>query len=308
MTTGFFYTKSNQYLALLVRTAHTSNGSLWNYLLANQLTGFLLPMHPMIHIAVRAARAAGSVLLRYFDRVDTLTVTSKGLNDFVSEVDRSAEQAIIQVLRKAYPDHAILAEESGAQPGNEYQWVIDPLDGTTNYLHSSPHFSISIALRCRGTLEHAVIYDPLREEMFTASRGAGALLNTRRLRVTSRNSLQGALLGTGFPFRDQRYMDAYLGMFKDLAKNTAGIRRPGSAALDLAYVAAGRLDGFWELGLAEWDLAAGALLIREAGGTLTDLSGGDRYFDSGNTLAGGLKVHADILKTIQPHLNNQLKF
>ncbi|VAX10661.1 Inositol-1-monophosphatase [hydrothermal vent metagenome] len=261
----------------------------------------------MINIAIRAARAAGTILLRHFNRVDTLTVTSKGLNDFVSEVDRSAEQAIIQVLRKAYPNHSILAEESGAHPGNEYQWVIDPLDGTTNYLHSSPHFSISIALKRNGVLEHGVVYDPLREEMFTASQGAGALLNDRRLRVTSRKTLQGALLGTGFPFRDQRHMDAYLGMFKDLARDTAGIRRPGSAALDLAYVAAGRLDGFWELGLAEWDMAAGALLIREAGGTVTDISGGDRYLETGNTIAGGIKVHANILKVISPHLNNRLK-
>ena len=265
-------------------------------------------MHPMINIAVRAARSAGNVLLRYFDRVDTLTVTSKGLNDFVSEVDRSAEQAIIQVLHKAYPDHAILAEESGAHKGNDYQWVIDPLDGTTNYLHGSPHFSVSIGLRYRGVLEHGIVYDPLREEMFTASRGSGTLLNDRRLRVTQRKNLQGALLGTGFPFRDLRHMDAYLGMFKELSKNTAGIRRPGSAALDFAYVAAGRLDGFWELGLAEWDFAAGELLIREAGGTVTDISGGDRHWESGNIIAGGLKVHAAMLQTIHPHLNEKLKF
>ena len=262
----------------------------------------------MINIAVRAARNAGNVLLRYFDRADTLTVTSKGLNDFVSEVDRSAEQAIIQVLHKAYPDHAILAEESGAQAGNDYQWVIDPLDGTTNYLHGSPHFSISIALKHRGILEHGVIYDPLREEMFTASRGSGALLNDRRLRVTPRKDLQGALLGTGFPFRDLHHIDAYLGMFKDLSKNTAGIRRPGSAALDFAYVAAGRLDGFWELGLAEWDFAAGELLVREAGGTVTDIGGGDRHVESGNVITGGLKVHAALLQAIRPHLNKQLSF
>ncbi len=262
----------------------------------------------MINIAVRAARSAATILLRNFDRVDSLEVTSKGLNDFVSEVDRSAEQAIIQVLRRSYPDHAILAEESGAHSGNEYQWVIDPLDGTTNYLHGSPHFSVSIALRYRGELEHGVIYDPLREEMFTASRGSGAYLNDHRIRVSAQLGLKGALLGTGFPFRDQRQMDAYLGMFKDLSKETAGIRRPGSAALDFAYVAAGRLDGFWELGLAEWDFAAGALLVREAGGTVTDLAGGSRHFESGNTIAGGLKTHAAITKAIRPHLNEKLKF
>lgn len=262
----------------------------------------------MINIAVRAARSAATILLRNFDRVDSLDVTSKGLNDFVSEVDRSAEQAIIQVLRRSYPDHAILAEESGAHSGNEYQWVIDPLDGTTNYLHGSPHFSVSIALRYRGELEHGVIYDPLREEMFTASRGRGAYLNDHRIRVSAQLGLKGALLGTGFPFRDQRQMDAYLGMFKDLSKETAGIRRPGSAALDFAYVAAGRLDGFWELGLAEWDFAAGALLVREAGGTVTDLAGGSRHFESGNTIAGGLKTHTAITKAIRPHLNEKLKF
>ncbi|HEC17538.1 MAG TPA: inositol-1-monophosphatase [Sedimenticola sp.] len=265
-------------------------------------------MHPMINIAVRAARSAAGVLLRYFDRVDTLNITSKGLNDFVSEVDRAAEQAIIQVLRKAYPDHAILAEESGTHPGNDYQWIIDPLDGTTNYLHGSPHFSVSIALKHRGVLEHGVIYDPLREEMFTATRGSGALLNDRRLRVTQRKDLNGALLGTGFPFRDLRHMDAYLGMFKELSRNTAGIRRPGSAALDFAYVAAGRLDGFWELGLAEWDFAAGELLVREAGGTVTDINGGDRHTESGNIIAGGLKVHAAMLQAIRPHLNEKIRF
>jgi len=264
--------------------------------------------HPMINIAIRAARSAGNVLLRNFDRVDTLTVTSKGLNDFVSEVDRSAEQAIIQVIKKSYPDHAILAEESGTHPGNDYQWIIDPLDGTTNYLHGSPHFSISIALKYRGELEQGVVYDPIREEMFTASKGTGAYLNDHRIRVTARPNLKGALLGTGFPFRDQRHMDAYLGMFKDLSKETAGIRRPGSAALDFAYVAAGRLDGFWELGLAEWDFAAGALIVREAGGTVTDLAGGSRHFDSGNTIAGGLKAHAAMLNAIRPHLNERLKF
>jgi myo-inositol-1(or 4)-monophosphatase len=264
-------------------------------------------MHPMTNIAVRAARSAGNVLLRYFDRVDTLSITAKGMNDFVSEVDRAAEDAIIEVLRKAYPDHAILAEESGKHDGNDYQWVIDPLDGTTNYLHGLPHFAVSIALKHRGVLEHGVIYDPMREEMFTASRGSGALLNDRRLRVSQRKDLDGALLGTGIPFRDQRHVDAYLGMLKDLIKDTSGIRRPGSAALDFAYVAAGRLDGFWELGLSEWDFAAGALLVREAGGTVTDIGGGDRYLETGNVIAGGVKLHAAMLKVIRPHLTDQIR-
>jgi len=262
----------------------------------------------MINIAVRAARNAGNVLLRYFEHTDTLTVTSKGANDFVTEVDRSAERAIIDVLRDKYPHHAILAEESGDHKGDEeYQWVIDPLDGTTNYLHGFPQFSISIALKYRGRVEHAVVYDPLREELFTASRGSGALLNDRRIRVTKRKGLEGALVGTGFPYRYHDHLDAYLGMFRDIIMQTAGIRRPGSAALDLAYVAAGRYDGFWELGLAEWDLAAGALLVKEAGGIVTDIGGGDRYLETGNIIAGGPKHHHALLRAIQPHLSDKLR-
>ena len=225
---------------------------------------------------------------------------SKRRNDFVSEVDRSAEAAIIQELRGKFPDHAILAEESGAQGASEFEWIIDPLDGTTNYLHGFPQFSVSIALRHRGRLEQAVVYDPLREEMFTASRGRGAQLNDRRLRVSARPGLEGALIGTGFPFRDHRHVDAYLGMFRAMLEDTAGLRRPGSAALDIAYVAAGRLDGFWELGLAPWDLAAGALLVTEAGGTVSDLAGGERYLDTGNLVAGNLKVHRAMLARLAP--------
>lgn len=265
-------------------------------------------MHPMINIAIRAARSAGNILLRYFEHTDTLTIKEKSKNEFVSEVDRAAEEAIIEVLRKAYPDHSILGEESGSHKGNDFQWVIDPLDGTTNYLHGQPQFSISIALKYRGQLEHGVIYDPLREEMFSATKGSGAFVNDRRIRVTQRKGLEGALIGTGFPYRDHSQLDAYLGMFKDMIKDTAGLRRPGSAALDFAYVAAGRLDGFWELGLSEWDFAAGALLVKEAGGTVTDISGGSRFLESGNVIAGGLKTHAAMLKLIQPHLNEQIRF
>ena len=261
----------------------------------------------MLNIATRAARSAGRILMRYLERTDRIAVTSKSRNDFVSEVDRGAEQAIIQELRSRYPDHAILAEESGEHRGSEFQWVIDPLDGTTNYLHGFPQFSVSIALKYRNRLEQAVVYDPLREEMFTASRGQGAQLNDRRLRVAGRTSLEGALIGTGFPFRDHRHLDAYLSMFKAMIQDTAGIRRPGSAALDFAYVAAGRLDGFWELGLAQWDFAAGALLVSEAGGKVTDLAGGDRYLDTGNLIAGNLKVHQAMLTKIRPFLGESLK-
>ncbi len=262
----------------------------------------------MINIAIRAARSAGNILIRYFEHTDTLTVTEKSKNDFVSEVDKAAEDAIIEVLRKSYPDHSILGEESGNHKGNDYQWVIDPLDGTTNYLHGQPHFAISIALKYQGQLEHGVIYDPLREELFSATRGSGAFLNDRRIRVTQRKGLEGALIGTGFPYRDHSQLDAYLAMFRDMIKDTAGIRRPGSAALDFAYVAAGRLDGFWELGLSEWDFAAGALLVKEAGGVVTDIGGGDRYLESGNVIGGGLKTHDAMLRLIKPHLNEHIRY
>jgi myo-inositol-1(or 4)-monophosphatase len=263
-------------------------------------------MHPMINIAVRAARSAGRILMRYYEHTESLKVDQKSRNDFVSEVDRQAEQVIIHELRSKYPNHAILAEETGTHRGDDYQWVIDPLDGTTNYLHGVPQFSISIALKHKGKLEHGLVYDPLREEMYSASRGDGAQLNDRRLRVTQRPGLEGALLGTGFPFRDQRFLKEYLGMLEALIKDTAGVRRPGSAALDFAYVAAGRTDGFWELGLSQWDMAAGALLVREAGGVVSDIGGGDSFLSSGNVVAAGIKVHGAILKTIRPFLSDQL--
>ncbi len=264
-------------------------------------------MNPTINIAVRAARQAGSVIMRSFHRLDTLTVSEKQVNDYVSEVDRNAEQAIIDIIRRAYPGHAILAEESGMHGKDDFQWVIDPLDGTTNYLHGFPQFAISIALKQRGRLEAGVIYDPVSDEMYTASRGSGALLNDRRLRVTDQKTLKGALLGTGIPFRDQRYMDAYLGMLKDLTRETAGIRRPGSAALDFAYVAAGRLDGFWELGLSEWDFAAGALLVQEAGGVVSDIGGGSRQVETGNVITAGVRLHRLMVDTIRPHLPDTLR-
>lgn len=264
-------------------------------------------MNPTTTIAVRAARQAGNVIMRSFNRLDTLTVSEKQVNDFVSEIDRNAEQAIIETIRKAYPHHAILAEESGAHGKDEFQWIIDPLDGTTNYLHGFPQFAISIALTHRGRLETALVYDPLRDEMFSAARGGGALLNDRRLRVTDQKSLKGALLGTGIPYRDQRYIDAYLGMLKDLTKDTAGIRRPGSAALDFAYVAAGRLDGFWELGLSVWDFAAGALLVQEAGGVVSDIRGGSQHLETGNVITAGVRLHRELVDTIRPHLPDSLR-
>jgi myo-inositol-1(or 4)-monophosphatase len=257
------------------------------------------PMHPMLNIAVRASRAAGDIIVRYMNRIDSLTVTEKSLNDFVSEVDREAERVIIEVLRKAYPSHAFLGEESGAHAGDAFEWVIDPLDGTTNYVRGFPQFAVSIALRHAGTLEQAVVFDPIRQELFTASRGSGAQLDGRRIRV-SRRGLKGALLGTGFPFRQLEELDVYMDTMKAFVPRSAGIRRAGAAALDLAYVAAGRLDGFWELGLAPWDMAAGILLIREAGGIVTDLGGDEDFMRSGNVVAGNPRTHGAMLEVLRP--------
>ncbi|HEV7164240.1 MAG TPA: inositol monophosphatase family protein [Gammaproteobacteria bacterium] len=261
-------------------------------------------MQPLLNIAIRAARRAGDVVVRYVDRVDTLNVRTKEHNDFVSEVDKQAEDEIIQIIRAAYPDHAILGEESGALAGrtDDYTWVIDPLDGTTNFLHGFPVFSVSIAVKFRGKLEHGVIYDPLRNELYTASRGGGAQLNNRRLRTTNLKTLEGALIGTGFPFRENQNLDLYLQMFAAVAKKTAGIRRAGSAALDLAYVAAGRMDGFWEMGLKEWDMAAGLLMIQEAGGSVGYFDGRPGIPEDGSILAGGQKVFKLLAEEFAPLL------
>jgi len=259
-------------------------------------------MHPMLNIAVRAARSAGNLIARNADRIDSLAIETKQRNDFVSEVDRQAEAEIIRTLLKTYPQHGILAEESGEHAGDgRHQWIIDPLDGTTNFLHGFPQFAVSIALKYENRLEQAVIYNPISQELFTATRGGGASLNNRRIRVSKRRGLEGALIGTGFPYRDDQAkdLDNYLKVFRSFLTKTAGIRRPGSAALDLAYLAAGRIDGFWEMGLHSWDIAAGALLIREAGGIVTDLDGGDDYLESGNILAAGPKVFHAMLQEIK---------
>ncbi|MCX4188302.1 inositol-1-monophosphatase [Methylophaga sp. OBS4] len=264
-------------------------------------------MHPMLNIAVRAARNAGSLIMRSLQHVEHLEITTKGRNDYVSDVDHLAEQEIIKVIKKAYPDHAIMAEESGNTGDNDTVWVIDPLDGTTNFLHGFPHYCVSIAVRVKGRVEHAVIYDPLRDELFTASRGDGAKLNDRRLRVTKRRELTDSLLATGFPFKYPQHHDSYMASFNALFPLVADIRRAGSAALDLAYVAAGRLDGYWEIGLQNWDLAAGLLLVEEAGGLVTDFAGGDQLFDKGNVVAAGFGVHKLMLDKLQPHLKEPLK-
>ena len=264
-------------------------------------------MHPMLNVAINAARKAGNIIGRSLEHVDVLEVATKSKNDFVSEVDRRAEQAIIETLHKAYPHHGILAEESGSHAGDDYEWVIDPLDGTTNFIHGFPQFAVSIALRHKGRLEQGVVYDPISQELYTASRGGGAQLNGRRIRVSKRRGLEGALLGTGFPFKQQQHLDAYLGTFKALFTDTAGIRRAGAASLDLAYVAAGRLDGFWEIGLSPWDMAAGVLLVQEAGGLVGDFAGGHDFLQTGNVVTGNPKVFKAILQNIRPHLTPALQ-
>jgi myo-inositol-1(or 4)-monophosphatase len=258
-------------------------------------------MHPMLNIAVKAARRAGAIITRASRDLDLIPVQRKAPNDFVSEVDRAAEQAIIEVLLKAYPDHEILAEESGSTGRSEFVWIIDPLDGTTNFLHGFPHYAVSIALSHRGQLKQAVVFDPTKNDLFTASRGSGAFLNDRRIRVSSRDKLADALLGTGFPFRELASLDLYIAIFKDLIQKTVGLRRPGSAALDLAYVACGRYDGFWEMGLSAWDIAGGALLIMEAGGLVSDFEGNDQFLESGNVLAANPKILGQMIQIVQGH-------
>ncbi|MBM3393501.1 MAG: inositol monophosphatase [Betaproteobacteria bacterium] len=261
----------------------------------------------MVTVAVKAARRAGRVILRGAQNVDALTIQHKSQNDLVSEIDRAAEQAIIETLHATYPDHAILAEESGATGESDYVWIIDPLDGTTNFLHGFEQYAVSIGLAHKGVLTHAVIYDPNRNDLFTASRGRGAYLNDRRLRVAKRDKLIDSLIGTGFPFRMFAHLDAYSAMLKDLMQKTAGIRRPGAAALDLAYVAAGRLDGFFEIGLAPWDMAAGVLLITESGGIVSDLEGKDGFMKSGRIVAGSPRIHEQLVATLRPHVGLALR-
>jgi myo-inositol-1(or 4)-monophosphatase len=259
-------------------------------------------MHPMLTTAVKAARKAGSLITRASYDLDRLTVRRKRQNDFVSEVDHAAEEAIISTLRDAYPSHAFLAEESGASYAGaepEYLWIIDPLDGTTNFLHGFPQYCVSIALKHRGILQQAVIYDPNRNELFTATRGAGAYVNDKRIRVSRTDELRDALIGTGFPFRDLHQLDEYVRMFRHVTQHCAGVRRPGAAALDLAWLAAGRIDAFWEMGLSPWDMAAGALLVREAGGLIGDLEGTEHFLESGNVIAATPKLFSPLLELLR---------
>ena len=265
-------------------------------------------MHPMLNIAVKAARRAGAIINRASQDIGTLTVKSKNFNDFVSEVDVAAERAIIDTLKDAYPTHGFLGEESGSTSNeSDFIWIIDPLDGTTNFLHGFPQYCVSIALQHKGEITQAVIYEPNRNDLYTATKGRGAFLNDKRIRVSKCDKLQESLIGTGFPFRDFKYLDTYLSMFKSMLQKTTGIRRPGSAALDLAYVANGSLDGFWEIGLSPWDIAAGGLLVREAGGIISNLNGKDGWLQSGNVLAASPKIYDAMVETLAPHLTDDIK-
>ena len=267
-------------------------------------------MHPILNIAIKAARRAGSIINRAALDGTPLEVRAKQARDFVTQIDRAAEAAVIEIVRKAYPDHAILAEESGAQPGkaagssgakakSEYRWIIDPLDGTTNFIHGFPQYCVSIGVQHRGVLAHAVVYDPYKNELFTASKGRGAFLNDRRMRATRCTQLGEALIATGFPFKELARLERYMAQLRAIMSSAAGVRRAGSAALDLAYVAAGRVDGFWELGLSPWDIAAGALLVQEAGGLVSGISGRDDYLESGDVIAAAPKIMEPLLAMLR---------
>ena len=256
---------------------------------------------PHLNIAIRSARRAGDILRRERGRLDRHNVDRKGRFDYVSEVDRACERAIIDSIHQAFPDHEIQGEESGQHGSSRYRWIVDPLDGTSNFLHDIPHYAVSIALSVDNRIEHGVIYDPIREELFTASRGRGALLNNHKLRCSARLNLDGALLATGFPFRRRKLLEAHLSMCGDFFRQIEDLRRAGTACLDLAYVAAGRVDGFWEMGLQPWDVAAGALLVREAGGIAVDFAGGEAFLDSGNIIAAPYKLIAPMQQVIGKH-------
>ncbi len=262
--------------------------------------------NPFINIATTAARSAGTIIVRALDRLDKIKVSEKQPNDYVTEIDQAAEKEIIATIRKAYPNHGIIAEESGESlSDDDYVWIIDPLDGTRNFIHGLPQFAVSIAVSYRGKIEHGVIYDPIRQELFIASRGKGAQVNDRRMRVSTHKNLDECLLGTGFPFRHSpAHIEAYTKSLNSIIPLCGDVRRAGAATLDLAYVAAGRLDGFWEMGLKPWDVAAGSLMIREAGGLVCDFAGTENYLDNGNIVAANPKILKLLLQQVRPHLVN----
>lgn len=266
-------------------------------------------MNPMLNIAIRAARKAGNIIAKHYEYRDNIETTEKGASDYVTNVDKAAEQAIIDTIRASYPDHSIITEESGVLTGkdNDIQWIIDPLDGTTNFVKGLPHFSVSIAIRVKNRTEVGVVYDPIKNELFTAIRGSGAKLNDLRLRIESKRDLSGTVLATGFPFKQPKYMPTHFAIMNALIEDCADFRRTGSAALDLCYLAANRVDGFFEIGLKAWDIAAGELIVREAGGIVTDFLGGHQYLNAGHLVAGTPRVVKEILAKIQPCLSEELK-
>ncbi|MBU0588755.1 MAG: inositol monophosphatase [Gammaproteobacteria bacterium] len=264
-------------------------------------------LHPMINVAIKAARAAGAIINRAALDVESVRISQKQINDFVTEVDHASEQTIIEILLESYPGHGILAEESGQEHGakdSEFVWIIDPLDGTTNFIHGFPVYCVSIALAVKGKIEQAVIYDPTRNDLFTATKGRGAYMNDRRLRVSKRTQLKECLISTGFPFRPGDNFNSYLAMMGDVMQRTAGLRRPGAAALDLAYVAAGFTDAFFETGLQPWDVAAGSLLVTEAGGLVGNFTGESNFLEQKECLAGSPRIYGQLV----PILGKYSKF
>ncbi|OGO94337.1 MAG: inositol monophosphatase [Coxiella sp. RIFCSPHIGHO2_12_FULL_42_15] len=255
-------------------------------------------MHPMLNIAIQAARSAGKIIVRFLDHLETSDVNEKSRHDFVTKADQMAEKEIIEQIRRRYPSHSIIAEESEPVHGDRFCWIIDPLDGTTNFIHGLPQFAVSIALRIDEKLTVGVVYDPIKDELFTAERGKGAQLNNRRIRVSNCLKMENALLGTGFPCRNTEKLPYYLKTFATLFPNSAGVRRMGAASLDLAYLAAGRLDAFWEMDLSIWDIAAGALLVVEAGGMVSDFQGEEKYLENGHIVAASPKLHKPLLDAL----------
>jgi myo-inositol-1(or 4)-monophosphatase len=263
--------------------------------------------HAFLNTAIEAAQKGGDLIMKYRDRVDSIPVERKARGDYVSEVDKACEALIRQELQRRYPDHTIIGEEQPRRSGDGHVWLIDPIDGTTNYLRGIPHYAISLALAVNGRIEHGVIYDPARDELFAASRGQGATLNSRRIRVSGRATLSTAVLATAFPFRNRRLLPAHRAMFDELFDQCEDVRRAGAASLDLAYVACGRLDGYWEFNLKPWDVAAGGLIVQEAGGVVMDIAGGDRWLESGHILAAPFKLITPMRKAIEPHITEALQ-
>ena len=256
-------------------------------------------MHALINIATKAVLNASKIILRVIDRLDTIQIEEKRRNDFVTNIDKQAEEEIIRTIHESYPDHAVLGEEGGAKGSSDYTWIIDPIDGTNNFLHGHPHFCISIGIRYKNRIEHGVIYDPLRQELFTGTYGAGAFLNNRRIRVSTQKLLTRSLISSGFSNKSHQELKTFLKILTPVLSQSSGTRHSGSAALDLAYVACGRVEAFWGIGLAPWDMAAGALIVQEAGGIVTDFAGKDNYLTTGNILAGTLNIHKIVLQLIQ---------